>query len=141
MLQKDERTGMSYDESRATERREVARQRKILDEIEAAYGPIDPATTESDKQVGHDALRVGESMERRVEGLVQVARCHWRRSIWSAGSAWRKHPNFDGYAAAYENTSLKEGHPAAWEAFRAMHPLRRSPLLAPGYSNWQVAKR
>lgn len=141
MLRTDEVTGLSYDDSEAADRREAAMQRKLLGEIEAVHGPIDPAMIESDKQVGYHAVVDGVAMEHRVNGIVEVAKCHWRRSMWAAREAWRKHPGFDDYARAYDNATLQAVQPEAWDAFRAKYPYERSPKLVRGSSYWEVAGR
>jgi hypothetical protein len=136
MLRIDAVTGLGYDDSEAADRREAAKRRKILGEIEQLHGSIDPATIESDKQIAYNAI-----VEGVADGIVEVAKCHWRRSLWAARDAWKEHPGFEGYARAYDNATLQAVWPDAWDAFRAKYPYVLSLNMALGSSYWEIAKR
>jgi hypothetical protein len=70
------------------------------------YVPGNFVQRESLKRDGHELVHNGDSLEKRIEGVLLLLRGWFDRSLFDAiyGEYWRKHPTFDEYVAMIQDT-------------------------------------
>lgn len=112
------------------------------EEAEARFGRIRPhSEREEAKRAAWETASSGAPLEERVAAGIDIIRTHFERSV-SQGSfcVVGRHPDFETYAAAYENDSLKLIEDV-WQEIVRRYPRAPAPNMKPGYTTWDTTRR